>query len=68
MPLNSLPEDKKRARVLYNYEAYDNTELSLTADEVIVVSPLPVPDADWLMGERGTQKGKVPVAYLEILN
>ncbi|GFU32703.1 endophilin-B1 [Nephila pilipes] len=68
MPLNSLPDDKKRARVLYNYEAYDSSELSLTADEVIVVSPLPVPDADWMMGERGTQKGKVPVAYLEILN
>ncbi|KAF8774417.1 Endophilin-B1 like protein [Argiope bruennichi] len=68
MPLNSLPDDKKRARVLYNYEAYDSSELSLTADEVIVVSPLPVPDADWMMGERGGQKGKVPMAYLEILN
>ncbi|KAG8186269.1 hypothetical protein JTE90_004615 [Oedothorax gibbosus] len=68
MPLNSLPEDKKRARVLYNYEAYDSSELSLTADEVIVVSPLPVPDADWMIGERGTEKGKVPMAYLEILN
>ncbi|GBM52594.1 Endophilin-B1 [Araneus ventricosus] len=68
MPLNSLPDDKKRARVLYNYEAYDSSELPLTADEVIVVSPLPVPDADWMMGERGGQKGKVPMAYLEILN
>ncbi|GIY29320.1 endophilin-B1 [Caerostris darwini] len=68
MPLNSLPDDKKRARVLYNYEAYDTSELSLTADEVIVVCPLPVPDVDWMMGERGTQKGKVPIAYLEILN
>ncbi|XP_015919824.1 endophilin-B1 isoform X2 [Parasteatoda tepidariorum] len=68
MPLNSLPDDKKRARVLYNYEAYDTTELSLTADEVIVVSNLAVPDTDWMMGERGTEKGKVPVAYLEILN
>ncbi|CAL1277409.1 unnamed protein product [Larinioides sclopetarius] len=68
MPLNSLPDDKKRARVLYNYEAYDSSELPLTADEVIVVSPLPVPDADWMMGERGGQKGKVPMAYLELLN
>lgn len=35
--LNSLPMDKKRARVLYNYTAYDNSELTVTADEVISV-------------------------------
>lgn len=35
--LNSLPKDKKRARVLYDYGAYDNTELSVSADEVITV-------------------------------
>lgn len=36
--LNSLPNDKKRARVLYNYTAYDSSELTVTADEVIFVS------------------------------
>lgn len=25
-------------------------------------------DSDWLMGERGNQKGKVPITYLELLN
>lgn len=35
--LNSLPKDKKRARVLYNYKAFDSSELMLTADEVIFV-------------------------------
>ena len=35
--LNSLPKDKKRARVLYNYKAFDSSELMLTADEVISV-------------------------------
>lgn len=64
----SLPADKKRARVLYNYEAYDNNELSLTADEVIIVSSPSGMDPDWMLGERGTAKGKVPLAYLEILN
>jgi len=24
-------------------------------------------DEDWLMAERGTQRGKVPVTYLEVL-
>lgn len=25
-------------------------------------------DSDWLMGERGNQKGWVPITYLELLN
>ncbi|KAF3703350.1 Endophilin-B1 SH3 domain-containing GRB2-like protein B1 [Channa argus] len=58
----------RRARVLYDYDAASSSELSLLADEVISVSSVPGMDSDWLMGERGTQKGKVPITYLELLN
>ncbi|KAF2976064.1 hypothetical protein EK904_005013, partial [Melospiza melodia maxima] len=57
----------RRARVLYDYEAADSTELALLADEMITVYSLPGMDPDWLIGERGNQKGKVPVTYLELL-
>ena len=59
--------EKKQARVLYDYDAADNTELSLLADELITVYKVPGLDPDWLMAERGSQKGKVPKTYLEIL-
>ncbi|XP_069049964.1 endophilin-B1 isoform X2 [Lepisosteus oculatus] len=58
----------RRARVLYDYDAAGSSELSLLADEVITVSSVPGMDSDWLMGERGNQKGKVPITYLELLN
>uniref|UniRef100_A0A671N1U7 Endophilin-B1 n=1 Tax=Sinocyclocheilus anshuiensis TaxID=1608454 RepID=A0A671N1U7_9TELE len=62
-----LPGSRK-ARVLYDYDAAGSNELSLLADEVIMVSSVPGMDSDWLMGERGNQKGKVPITYLELLN
>ncbi|XP_061094468.1 endophilin-B1a isoform X2 [Conger conger] len=58
----------RKARVLYDYDAAGSSELSLLADEVIMVSSVPGMDSDWLMGERGNQKGKVPITYLELLN
>ncbi|KAI4871706.1 hypothetical protein NFI96_024851 [Prochilodus magdalenae] len=58
----------RKARVLYDYDAANSSELSLLADEVITVSSVPGMDSDWLMGERGHQKGKVPITYLELLN
>ncbi|XP_067845976.1 endophilin-B1-like [Heptranchias perlo] len=58
----------RKARVLYDYDAADSSELSLLADEVITVYSLPGMDSDWLVGERGNQKGKVPITYLELLN
>ncbi|XP_050818159.1 endophilin-B1 isoform X1 [Gopherus flavomarginatus] len=58
----------RKARVLYDYDAANSSELSLLADEVITVYSVPGMDSDWLMGERGNQKGKVPITYLELLN
>uniref|UniRef100_A0A8D0H7P9 Endophilin-B2 n=1 Tax=Sphenodon punctatus TaxID=8508 RepID=A0A8D0H7P9_SPHPU len=58
----------RKARVLYDYEAAESSELALLADEMITVYSLPGMDPDWLIGERGNQKGKVPVTYLELLS
>ncbi|XP_018411405.1 PREDICTED: endophilin-B1 isoform X2 [Nanorana parkeri] len=58
----------RKARVLYDYDAANSSELSLLADEVITVYSMPGMDSDWLMGERSNQKGKVPITYLELLN
>uniref|UniRef100_A0A8B9QA13 SH3 domain containing GRB2 like, endophilin B1 n=1 Tax=Apteryx owenii TaxID=8824 RepID=A0A8B9QA13_APTOW len=55
--LKSLSGSRK-ARVLYDYDAANSSELSLLADEVITVYSVPGMDSDWLMGERGNQKGK----------
>ncbi|KAG7476775.1 hypothetical protein MATL_G00086510 [Megalops atlanticus] len=58
----------RKAKVLYDYDAADTSELSLLADELITVYTVPGMDPDWLVGEKGNQKGKVPVTYLELLS
>uniref|UniRef100_H3C8T5 SH3 domain containing GRB2 like, endophilin B2 n=1 Tax=Tetraodon nigroviridis TaxID=99883 RepID=H3C8T5_TETNG len=58
----------RKAKVLYDYDAHDASELSLLADELITVYTVPGMDPDWLVGERGNDKGKVPVTYLELLS
>ncbi|XP_056600313.1 endophilin-B1b isoform X2 [Triplophysa dalaica] len=58
----------RKARVLYDYDADSSSELSLLADEMITVTSVPGMDSDWLLGQRGNQKGKVPITYLELLN
>ncbi|XP_068950660.1 endophilin-B1 [Petaurus breviceps papuanus] len=68
--LSDLKESSgsRKARVLYDYDAANSSELSLLADEVITVYSIVGMDSDWLMGERANQKGKVPITYLELLN
>ncbi|KAM9811122.1 endophilin-B2-like [Neosynchiropus ocellatus] len=58
----------RKAKVLYDYDAADSSELSLLADELITVYTVPGMDSDWLIGERGNLRGKVPVTYLEFLS
>ena len=36
--------------------------------QVITVYSGPGLDSDWMIGERGSQRGKVPLTYLELLN
>ncbi|XP_058999380.1 endophilin-B2 isoform X7 [Mustela lutreola] len=66
--VNPPASGTRKARVLYDYEAADSSELALLADELITVYSLPGMDPDWLIGERGNKKGKVPVTYLELLS
>uniref|UniRef100_A0A8C7ZB45 Endophilin-B2 n=1 Tax=Oryzias sinensis TaxID=183150 RepID=A0A8C7ZB45_9TELE len=58
----------RKAKVLYDYDAADCSELSLLADEIITVYTMPGMESDWLVGERGNQRGRVPVTYLELLS
>ncbi|XP_071802785.1 endophilin-B1-like isoform X2 [Asterias amurensis] len=60
---------RRKARVLYDYDAADQSELSCLADELITVYTLPGMDKDWVMAERGMdQQGKVPLTYLEFVS
>lgn len=56
----------KKARVLYDYDAADAKELSLLADEVIIV--VNTVNNDWVVAERGSQRGRVPLTYIEYIN
>ncbi|XP_076652155.1 SH3 domain containing GRB2 like, endophilin-B isoform X2 [Halictus rubicundus] len=62
----SAENGQERARVLFDYEARDSSELSVDQDEVIIVVEIPG-DEDYVMGVRGNQRGKIPKAYLEML-
>ena len=59
--------EKKCARVIADYDALDHTELSLKADEEVRVYHIDELSPDWIMAERGAQKGKVPLVYLQLL-
>uniref|UniRef100_A0AAV2ISJ3 Endophilin B2 n=1 Tax=Knipowitschia caucasica TaxID=637954 RepID=A0AAV2ISJ3_KNICA len=67
-PVQLTGSGTRKAKVLYDYDAHDTSELSLLADEIITVYTVPGMDPDWLVGERGNDKGKVPVTYLELLS
>ncbi|XP_066260999.1 endophilin-B1 isoform X1 [Euwallacea similis] len=60
--------DGKKAKVLFDYEAKDTDELSVKANEIITVEYKPGDDYGW--GEIATTGiiGKIPMAFLEILN
>lgn len=44
------------------------SRLLLLTFQLITVHTVPGMDPDWLVGERGNEKGKVPVTYLELLS
>ncbi|XP_031786599.1 endophilin-B2 isoform X1 [Nasonia vitripennis] len=58
---------QERARVICDYEARDEEELSVSQNEVISVREIPG-DEDYLLGFRGNQRGRVPKVFLEILS
>ena len=55
------------ARVLHDYAAKDQSELSVKAGEIISARRLEA-DAEYVMGQTREQRGRLPLAYLEIIN
>ena len=52
------------AYVLYDFEAKDPEELSVTANEVVMV--IEDPGNGWLLVNRGTDLGYIPSAYVQL--
>lgn len=65
---NEISNRKKmRAKVLCGYDARNSQEISLIADEIINVETISDNEKDYITAIRGDQRGRVPLAYLEIL-
>lgn len=67
----NLNINNKKAKVLFDYEATDPSEISVSANQVINIQILPN-DNDWVLGfneKDGPAKniGKVPKAYIQII-
>ncbi|XP_073987609.1 SH3 domain containing GRB2 like, endophilin-B isoform X2 [Rhodnius prolixus] len=64
---NEISKKKMRAKVLCGYDARNSQEISLIADEIINVEIISDSEKDYIIAIRGDQRGRVPLAYLEIL-
>ncbi|KAK9293655.1 hypothetical protein QLX08_011454 [Tetragonisca angustula] len=60
-------DDEQLARVLCDFSATNSDELNVEQNEVITVIEIPG-DEDYVIGISGTKRGKVPAAYLELIN
>ncbi|KAK3737258.1 hypothetical protein QZH41_019869 [Actinostola sp. cb2023] len=71
--INELDQAEQELRVAQAEfdRQYEVTKLLLdgiNTVHILTVYNLPGMDNDWMMGERGRQRGKVPVTYLELLD
>ncbi|CRL07394.1 CLUMA_CG020367, isoform B [Clunio marinus] len=66
--IQTEPLNYQRARVLCSYDAKDNLELNLIANEVIFVAECTPLNSDYMHGKQGLLKGLVPKAFLEIMD
>ncbi|CAM9738658.1 unnamed protein product, partial [Sphacelaria rigidula] len=57
--------EEVRAKVLYNYTASDNTELSLVEGEVLTV--VTQDPSGWWTGEKGGTKALFPSNYVRVM-
>lgn len=64
--LSSNLSQKKKAKVLFDYEATDQSEVSVSANQIIDVQII-LNDNDWVLAESGRDTGKVPKAYIQIV-
>ncbi|XP_056642235.1 endophilin-B1 isoform X2 [Diorhabda carinulata] len=63
---NTIPDDMKKAKSIYDYTAKDSTELSLKANEVIYIKE--IQNSDYYLGKNSkNNQGLVPKAYLEVI-
>lgn len=56
----------RKARMLFDYNAVNDDELSVNSGEIVVVTPLPGDD-EYLMAEFKGQTGKLPSTYIDYL-
>ncbi|XP_013099985.1 endophilin-B1 isoform X1 [Stomoxys calcitrans] len=68
VPVSVHADEMKRARVLCAYDAKDHTELTLAANEVILVCECSPINMDYMYGKQGLLKGLVPRAFVEMLD
>lgn len=59
--------DPKRAKVLFDYDAVDSTEISVWANQIINIQLL-ANENDWVLAEAGSDQGRIPKAYIQILD
>jgi Variant SH3 domain len=64
-PQQQQQSSGERAKVLYDYGAHDNTELTLTLGEIIRV--VEKHESGWWVGERNGAKGLFPANYVQML-
>jgi len=67
-PSSPRTSERRKARVICDYDSQDVSELSLLAGEVIDVCSVKCDDPDYVHAERGHQSGKVPSSYLEYID
>ncbi|XP_065918989.1 endophilin-B1-like [Dysidea avara] len=59
-------DETRKGKVLYDYEAENDGELSVTGDQDVMATPIPG-DTDYLMIEVDGKFGKVPGTYIQLL-
>jgi len=59
--------NSKKAKVLFDYDAVDSNEISVWANQIINVELIPN-ENDWVLAEAGGDHGKIPKAYIQILD
>lgn len=68
LPRSQMGSEKKRARVLFDYDAQNGKEISLKSNEIVFISHPSDVEPDWRLAENAFTKGLVPLAYLEIFD
>ena len=63
----SKTEKNLTARVLHDYTAKDGTEMTVKAGDMISCTRIES-ETDWVLGQTQDKKGRLPLAYLELID